>query len=94
MNFQETLTSTITSRRLIAAMCAMTLAIAACGSDDAADPAPPQDTGTNSGNDEPASGNDEPDGGTAECSESAIRAGLEGYDDTIVSVNGFQCEDG
>jgi len=87
MNVQESLTSTITSRRLIAAMCVMTLAIAACGSDDAADPAPPQDTGTTSGNDGPTSG-------TVECSETAIRAGLEGYDDTIVSVDGFQCEDG
>ena len=39
-------------------------------------------------------GNDEPIGGTVECSESALRAGLEGYTDEIVSVNGFECQDG
>ena len=39
-------------------------------------------------------GNDEPIGGTVECSESAIRAGLEGFPVRIVSVNGFECQDG
>ena len=39
-------------------------------------------------------GNDEPIGGTVECSESALRAGLEGYTDEIVSVDGFECQDG
>ena len=41
-----------------------------------------------------AGGNDEPIGGTVECSESALRAGLEGFTDEIVSVDGFECQDG
>ena len=39
-------------------------------------------------------GNDEPIGGTVECSESALRAGLEGFPVRIVSVGSFQCQDG
>ena len=39
-------------------------------------------------------GTDEPIGGTVECSESALRAGLEGFPVEIVSVNGFECQDG
>lgn len=39
-------------------------------------------------------GNNEPIGGTVECSESALRAGLEGFTDEIVSVDSFECQDG
>lgn len=198
----------VTSRRLAASVCALTLAVAACGSDDAADPTPPQDTpqssvdqanagvvivananiddgsggrmadalslagfdtgpavtatekldrsvvfyvstveaaetarqvgkimgglpvlsllddrvwtesGTLDGGDVlvllgqneadrtlddlngsssdsgGGGGTDEPIGGTVECSESALRAGLEGFPVEIVSVNGSECQDG
>ena len=200
----------VTSRRLAASVCALTLAVAACGSDDAADPTPPQDTpqssvdqanagvvivananiddgsggrmadalslagfdtgpavtatekldrsvvfyvntveaaetarqvgkimgglpvlsllddrvwtesgtldgggvlvllgqneadrtlddlngGSGSSGGSGGGGTDEPIGGTVECSESALRAGLEGFPVEIVSVNGFECQDG
>lgn len=49
--------------------------------------------GGNGGGGSTTGGTDEPVGGTVECSESALRAGLEDYED-IVSIDSFQCQDG
>jgi len=50
--------------------------------------------GGTTGGDDTTGGNDEPVGGTVECSESAVRAGLEGVDYEIADIFSLNCNNG
>ena len=72
----------VTSRRLAAAVCALTLAVAACGSDDAADPTPPQDT--------PQSSVDQANAGVVIVANANIDDGSGGRMADALSLAGFE----